>query len=59
MRYTYEDDFSLMRSLGAQTYRLSLSWSRMMKWDAALGKMVRNPQGVVWGTQSQVSPVSV
>eukprot|EP00668_Euglena_longa_P000860 GGOE01001041.1.p1 GENE.GGOE01001041.1~~GGOE01001041.1.p1 ORF type:complete len:562 (-),score=124.32 GGOE01001041.1:310-1773(-) len=46
MRHTYDADFAIMGNLGAQAYRLSLSWCRVMAWDARRRRMVANPKGV-------------
>ena len=46
MRYTFEDDFQTMRYMGVDSYRLSLSWNRLMVWDARKKNMVPNPAGL-------------
>eukprot|EP00965_Chrysotila_dentata_P171526 5660799-Pleurochrysis_carterae.AAC.1 len=46
--HRWREDIKLMRSIGLKHYRLSLSWSRVMNWDAALGHMVPNEEGIAF-----------
>ena len=42
----WREDIELMVWLGLKHYRLSLSWSRMMKWDVRRRTMVPNEDGI-------------
>ena len=48
MRYTFEQDLDVMRNLGAQFYRFSISWNRVMTWDPRHKRMVPNPRGIAY-----------
>lgn len=39
-----------MKSIGLKDYRFSLSWSRVMNWDADLARMVPNEPGIAFYT---------
>ena len=42
----FRSDVELMRSIGLRHYRFSISWSRVMSWDAARRRMVPNEPGL-------------
>ena len=42
----FRTDVELMRSIGLRHYRFSISWSRVMSWDAARRRMVPNEPGL-------------
>ncbi|KAG2957645.1 hypothetical protein PC129_g23487, partial [Phytophthora cactorum] len=46
--HRYKDDVQLMVKMGLQSFRFSISWSRVMNWDPALHGMRPNPEGVAF-----------
>ena len=46
--HRWKGDIALMRSLGLEHYRFSISWSRVMRFDAGQNRMVPNEQGLAW-----------
>lgn len=44
--HRYKDDIKLMVETGLQSFRFSISWSRIMNWDSTTRRMKVNPQGV-------------
>jgi len=46
MLHRYPQDLELMKRMGLETYRFSVSWSRVMTWDEDSKKMVRNQEGI-------------
>ncbi|OQS05359.1 lactase-phlorizin hydrolase [Thraustotheca clavata] len=48
MIHRYESDVLLMKSMGLKSFRLSISWSRVMTWNPAIKRMVRNDAGIAF-----------
>jgi beta-glucosidase/6-phospho-beta-glucosidase/beta-galactosidase len=46
--HRYKDDIKLMADQGLQSFRFSISWSRVMNWDAESARMRPNPEGVAF-----------
>ncbi|GMF40269.1 unnamed protein product [Phytophthora fragariaefolia] len=46
--HRYKDDVKLMVETGLQSFRFSVSWSRVMNWDPALHGMRPNPEGIAF-----------
>ncbi|KAF4039720.1 Glycosyl hydrolase family 1 [Phytophthora infestans] len=46
--HRYKDDIQLMAKTGLQSFRFSISWSRVMNWDSALHGMRPNPEGIAF-----------
>jgi beta-glucosidase len=46
--HRFREDVGLMHSIGLQHYRFSISWSRVMSYDAAARTMVPNEAGLAW-----------
>ena len=46
--HRWKGDIALMRSLGLEHYRFSISWSRVMRFDAGQNRMVPNEPGLAW-----------
>ena len=46
--HRYKSDVQLMKSIRLRHYRFSISWSRVMTWDAAARAMVPNEPGLRW-----------
>ena len=46
--HRFRSDVALMASIGLRYYRWSISWSRVMAWDAQQGKMVPNEEGLLF-----------
>ncbi|KAG2502425.1 hypothetical protein JM18_007954 [Phytophthora kernoviae] len=46
--HRYKDDIKLMVETGLQSFRFSISWSRVMNWDSALHGMRPNPEGIAF-----------
>jgi len=46
--HRWPQDLELMASIGLKHYRLSLSWSRVMSWDASGRTMVPNEEGIAF-----------
>ncbi|TYZ57602.1 hypothetical protein PybrP1_003942 [[Pythium] brassicae (nom. inval.)] len=46
--HRYRDDIKLMVDAGLDTFRFSISWSRVMNWDAQAKKMKPNAPGVAF-----------
>ncbi|TYZ61485.1 hypothetical protein PybrP1_008948 [[Pythium] brassicae (nom. inval.)] len=46
--HRYRDDIKLMVDAGLDTFRFSISWSRVMNWDAAAKKMKPNAPGIAF-----------
>ncbi|KAG1701078.1 hypothetical protein DVH05_011318 [Phytophthora capsici] len=46
--HRYKEDIQVMKKMGLQTFRFSISWSRAMNWDAALHGMRPNPEGIAF-----------
>eukprot|EP00457_Paulinella_chromatophora_P004150 gb/GEZN01004160.1/.p1 GENE.gb/GEZN01004160.1/~~gb/GEZN01004160.1/.p1 ORF type:complete len:533 (-),score=72.82 gb/GEZN01004160.1/:415-1962(-) len=46
--HMYHSDIEQMSKMGLQSFRLSLSWSRLMSWDETAGRMVVNRAGVIF-----------
>ncbi|KAG6945884.1 hypothetical protein JG688_00016324 [Phytophthora aleatoria] len=46
--HRYSEDVQRMSDMGLSSFRFSISWSRVMHWDAENRKMVPNPQGVAF-----------
>lgn len=46
--HRWPEDVALMASIGLKHYRLSISWSRVMSWDAHANKMVENEEGIAF-----------
>ena len=44
--HRFREDVELMRSIGLEHYRFSISWSRVMSYDPSSGTMVPNEQGL-------------
>lgn len=44
--HRYRSDVQLMASIGLRHYRWSISWSRVMSWDAQARRMVPNEEGL-------------
>ncbi|ETM45852.1 hypothetical protein L914_09199, partial [Phytophthora nicotianae] len=44
--HRYKDDVKLMVETGLQSFRFSVSWSRVMNWDAQTSRMRPNPEGI-------------
>jgi beta-glucosidase/6-phospho-beta-glucosidase/beta-galactosidase len=44
--HRYKSDIQLMADMGLQSFRLSISWSRIMNWDAEARQMKLNPAGL-------------
>lgn len=42
----FRSDVALMRSIGLKHYRFSISWSRVMSWNASAARMVPNEAGL-------------
>lgn len=49
--HLWPQDVELMSSIGLKHYRLSISWSRVMSWDADAKKMVENEEGMAFYRQ--------
>ncbi|EQC33848.1 hypothetical protein SDRG_08529 [Saprolegnia diclina VS20] len=48
MLHRYESDIKIMQDMGLTSFRLSISWSRVMTWSAATKRMVRNDEGIAF-----------
>jgi len=46
--HRYKDDIKLMVETGLQSFRFSISWSRVMNWDNSTKRMKVNPEGVAF-----------
>ncbi|GAB9467967.1 Beta-glucosidase [Globisporangium polare] len=46
--HRYKDDIQLMVSSGLDSFRFSISWSRVMNWDANAKKMKPSPDGIAF-----------
>ncbi|RLN94978.1 hypothetical protein BBJ28_00027175, partial [Nothophytophthora sp. Chile5] len=46
--HRYPDDLKLMSSDGLQSFRFSISWSRVMTWSPTTRRMVPNPAGIAF-----------
>ena len=46
--HRFREDVALMKSIGLKHYRFSISWSRVMSYDAAERHMVPNEAGLLW-----------
>ncbi|ETM00851.1 hypothetical protein L917_02474 [Phytophthora nicotianae] len=46
--HRYADDIKLMVETGLQSFRFSVSWSRVMNWDPETRRMQRNAPGLVF-----------
>ncbi|KAG6942181.1 hypothetical protein JG688_00018272, partial [Phytophthora aleatoria] len=46
--HRYKDDVQLMVKMGLQSFRFSISWSRVMNWDAETSRMRPNPEGIAF-----------
>ncbi|KAG3123881.1 hypothetical protein PI126_g23503, partial [Phytophthora idaei] len=46
--HRYKDDVKLMVKTGLQSFRFSVSWSRVMNWDAETSRMRPNPEGIAF-----------
>jgi hypothetical protein len=46
--HRWPQDVALMATIGLKHYRLSISWSRVMSWDAHARKMVENEEGMAF-----------
>lgn len=46
--HKYKEDIALMSKLNINSYRFSLSWSRMMSWNSTTRKMQPNPAGIAY-----------
>ncbi|ETI46043.1 hypothetical protein F443_09540 [Phytophthora nicotianae P1569] len=46
--HRYKSDIQLMVKMGLQSFRFSISWSRVMNWDSALHGMRPNPDGIAF-----------
>uniref|UniRef100_K3X8D8 Beta-glucosidase n=1 Tax=Globisporangium ultimum (strain ATCC 200006 / CBS 805.95 / DAOM BR144) TaxID=431595 RepID=K3X8D8_GLOUD len=46
--HRYRDDIDLMSSTGLDSFRFSISWSRLMNWDAETKKMKPNAPGIAF-----------
>lgn len=44
--HRYRDDIKLMADTGLSSFRFSISWSRVMNWDANTKRMQRNQPGI-------------
>jgi beta-glucosidase len=49
--HRFREDVALMKSIGLKHYRFSISWSRVMFYDAASRRMVANEAGLLWYDQ--------
>ncbi|KAF0685055.1 Aste57867_22983 [Aphanomyces stellatus] len=48
MFHRYPSDIQLMKEMGLSTFRFSISWSRVMTWNDATQRMVRNDAGIAF-----------
>ncbi|KAG6614826.1 Beta-glucosidase 30 [Phytophthora cinnamomi] len=46
--HRYHDDVGRMAAMGLSSFRFSISWSRVMHWDARERRMRPNPQGLAF-----------
>jgi beta-glucosidase/6-phospho-beta-glucosidase/beta-galactosidase len=46
--HRYKDDIKLMVETGLQSFRFSISWSRVMNWDNSTKRIKVNPEGVAF-----------
>ncbi|GMF09994.1 unnamed protein product [Phytophthora lilii] len=46
--HRYPDDLNLMKDVGLQSLRFSISWSRAMTWDPKTRHMIPNPEGIAF-----------
>lgn len=46
MLHRYRSDIQLMRQMGLDTFRFSISWSRVMKWNETSKQMEKNQPGL-------------
>ncbi|RLN77822.1 hypothetical protein BBO99_00006426, partial [Phytophthora kernoviae] len=46
--HRYKDDIKLMVETGLQSFRFSISWSRVMNWDSETSRMRPNPEGIAF-----------
>ncbi|KAG9403873.1 hypothetical protein AC1031_005367 [Aphanomyces cochlioides] len=44
--HRYKGDIAIMKHMGLSTFRLSISWSRLMTWNNTTKKMERNQPGI-------------
>ncbi|KAF0732893.1 hypothetical protein Ae201684P_012573 [Aphanomyces euteiches] len=44
--HRYASDIAVMKEMGMSSFRFSISWSRVMKWDNATRQMERNQPGI-------------
>ncbi|CAI5719922.1 unnamed protein product [Peronospora destructor] len=58
----YRDDVQWMSDMGMSSFRFSISWSRVMRWDAETRRMQPNPRGIAYyhalldALQTQLEP---
>ncbi|OQR84869.1 lactase-phlorizin hydrolase [Achlya hypogyna] len=48
MLHRYKSDIAMMEAMGLTSFRLSISWSRVMTWNSVLQRMVRNDAGIAF-----------
>jgi beta-glucosidase/6-phospho-beta-glucosidase/beta-galactosidase len=46
--HRYKQDVGLMADMGLTAFRFSISWSRVMHWDAASRRMTPTPEGIAF-----------
>ncbi|KAL3668997.1 hypothetical protein V7S43_006284 [Phytophthora oleae] len=46
--HRYKGDVKLMTDMGLQSFRFSVSWSRVMNWDTETSRMRPNPEGIAF-----------
>ncbi|RLN87171.1 hypothetical protein BBJ28_00022617 [Nothophytophthora sp. Chile5] len=46
--HRYHEDVARMAAMGLSSFRFSISWSRLMRWDAETGRMVPNAAGIAF-----------
>ncbi|KAG7400489.1 hypothetical protein PHYBOEH_005517 [Phytophthora boehmeriae] len=46
--YRYHEDFKRMKTMGLSSFRLSISWSKIMHWGADIKRMQPTPEGIAF-----------